>query len=870
MKKKISMMLLSSRRRPDSEPGGRRRSGTPTDVHQLPPRPATRGGSIGSAPRTATASLENATAGRIIADGSQEGESDDEDGGGSDDEADGLSADAVSTDSPGPRPRRRQPRHKPCARCTAIEFPRLLDWKPGQPRPWIPLAHVVHPHPALPPSPPASTDGTFAWTPTPTPNSPPACPYCAFFQAMLGAGANGLAIGGKFTPYLRIRQAFERLDGVGERHELARSVLGEVMARHRALPWGFIVKATGDPDDVETYRAGVGAPARIRGRVVTPMLDPAVPRCWIDYCRDMHGATCGKVEAPISGLRLVDCQERRVVCAAGLVDSDPSLEYVTLSYVWGQADDKASAPFRAPAGGLDGSNDADLLLPARLPAVFADAVTLTLSLGLRYLWIDRYCFMPLDAGERWRQVGLLGAIFSRSALTLIVAAGEGVGDGIRGVSAARTAQLSLQTETGLFTTTLARADVEVAASRWATRAWTLQEGLLSRRRLVLGASQAYFQCRALHCHESVALPLRLAPDVWRAGRVFPAAQEVARPGRLREHIQAFMARELARPADRLDAFRGVLRAYARLEGLPVGDLLGLPLFHPDAFVNVASVVSQTDRLAVGLGWIPDGRWRRPATTAASGEAGEEDGGPFCRIMDGASFPSWTWLAWKLRPGPDHHHGAGARALFHFNLVGEASPVIDGVCAPPHMEMSIGFGDGSVLSWEIDGDAVAHKAEPIAFIRLETYCADFCLRRGGPGPWPSWVLDGAVPLSKDNKDAIEAWIQAAPPPPPPPPPPPSSSPASTPPSPPEHRLTVVLVSGRGWRAASDSAAATALICHRRGWDPAAPLVRLGAVSIGHDGFVAGDDDRHALLRGAAQVAAHAESDLRLRLRELDLY
>lgn len=755
----------------------------------------------------------------------------------------------------------------PCARCTAIDFPRLLDWKPGQPRPWIPLAHVVHPHPALPPSPPASTDGSFGRTLSPTPTVPPACPYCAFFQAMLGAGANGLTIGGKFTPYLRIRQAFERLDGVGERHELAQSVLGEVMARHRALPWGFIVKAAGDGDDIDAYRASVGG---IRGRVVTPMLDPAVPRCWIDHCKDMHGATCGRVEEPISGLRLVDCQERRVVCADGRGDSDRPLEYVTLSYIYGPADDKAGAPFRAPGGALNDSRgpDDDLLLPARLPAVFADAVTLTLSLGLRYLWIDRYCFMPLDASERRRQVGLMGDIFSRSALTLIVAAGEGVDDGIRGVSAARTAQLSLQTETGLFTTTLARADVEVAASPWATRAWTLQEGLLSRRRLVLGASQAYFQCHTLHCHESVAMPLRLALGVGRAGRVFPAADGASRPGRLREHIEAFMARDMARPADRLDAFRGVLRACARVEDLPVGDLLGLPLFHPDAFVNVASVVSQTDRLAVGLGWIPGGRWRRP-TTAVSGEEGEGDRGLFCRIMDGASFPSWTWLAWKLRPGPHPPPGGGrgtaaGRASFRFNLVGEASPVIDGVCAPPGMELSIGFGDGSVMSWEIDGDAVAHKAEPVAFIRVETYCADFCLRRGGSGPWPSWVLDGAVPLSEDNKDAIGAWIQAAPPPPPPPP----SSLAS---APPEHRLTAVLISGRGWRApTSDGAAATALVCHRRAWDPAAPLVRLGAVSIGHDGFVAGPDDGHALLRGVAGGAAHAQGDLRLRLRELDLY
>lgn len=861
MRKKMSMMLLSSRRRPDSEPRGRRRSEAPPEVHQLPPRPARRAGDPEPEP-----GLGDATAGRIVVDGGP----DEEDGGPGDgsgdeggDEHGGAGTDAAESPD-GSRTRRRRRRRRPCARCAAIDFPRILDWRPGQPRPWIPLAHVVAAHPAPPPSPPASTDGALDEGPFSSAAAPD-CPYCAFFRAMLcvgggdgGGGCDRLVMGGKFTPYLRIRQAFERLDGVGEKHELAPSVLGEVMARHRALPRGYIVKA--DDDGVDAYRAAAGAPARIRGRVVTPVLDPAVLRCWLDHCRDAHGATCAEVEEPIPGLRLVDCRERRVVRADCVVDERRAVEYVTLSYVWGRVDDDGGGGARHSATGDDG-----WALPERLPTVFADAVTLTLSLGLRFLWIDRYCLMPLAAGEQRRQLARMGDILGRSALTVIAAAGEGADDGLRGVSAARPAQLALQTTTGLFTTTLARAEVEVAASRWATRAWTLQEGLLARRRLVLAASQAYFQCRALHCHESVALPLRLAAGVGRAGRVFPPAAGVV----LREHIRAFMARDLARPADRLDAFGSILRAFERLESRPVAHLLGLPLFHPDAWTNTDSdVVSQTDRLAVALGWIPGGprsQSHGSSPPVDGGGDGDSDDNTCCSAMDGAPFPSWTWLAWKLRPARD-----GGCPRFRFNLVDEASHVIDGVSAPPGMELSIGFGDGAVLSWEIDGDAIARKTEPVAFVRLETYCADLGLRRGGPGPWPSWVLDSAVPLSRDNRDAIEAWIRAAPPPSPPsssPSPSPSPSNAATPPAVPDHRLTAVLVSGHGWRAAAP-AAATALICHHRGWDPAAPLVRLGAISIAHDGFV--PDGRHALIKGAAQGAAHAESDLRVCLRELDLY
>lgn len=801
--KKISKMLSSSSRRRavdggEPEPEARRRqrpalAEVPAQAqvqHQLPSRRAAAGG----VRKGSLLGVNGTTAGRIVADGRDDGNED---------------GDAA------------RPRHQPCARCAAADFPRLLDWTPGQPRPWIPLSHVLLPPPHPPPSPPASTNSHASSGPRPPPSPEPSrCPFCAFFRALLG-DARG-APGGTFTPYLRIRQAFERLDGVGERHELAGAVLGEVMTRNKALPWGYVVRADEDGDGagIDGYRGG--APARIRGRTVTPVLDPAVPRCWIDFCRERHGETCGTTEAPIQGLRLVDCEERRVVCVDDL-DLGDGLEYATLSYVWGQA---ASEPPPDPDG-------ADDRLPDDLPPLFADAIAFTTALGLRHLWIDRLCFLPLAAPERRRQADLMGDIFSRSALTLIVAAGSGVRDGIPGVGAPRGGQLSLQTHTGVFTTTLLRPDVEVAASAWASRAWTFQEGLFARRRLVFTPSQAYFQCRALHCHESVSLPLRLAPGV-NLGRVFPPAG-APRPGQLKERIGAFMVRDMERSEDRLDAFRGVLREYARMDGLAVDHFLGLPLFHPDAFVNV-TVVSQTDRLAVGLGWIPD----RASLL-------EHPPQPRYALDARTAFPSWTWLAWTLRAG----HGAAGHA-FGLNLVGEASPIVDGVCCAPRMEISVGFADRTVLSWEIDGEAIARKADAIAFLRLETYCFDVHVRRAAAAVT---LDDDAAPLSGSSKAAIEAWVRAAPP--------PDDGP---------HALTAVLVSGRNWRDASPGAA-TALICHRRGWDPAGPLVRLGALGIGFAAFDV-QDDASAVMRGvdadAAEGGGDEKKDLEVRLRELDLY
>ncbi|KAF2455740.1 hypothetical protein BDY21DRAFT_306310, partial [Lineolata rhizophorae] len=43
---------------------------------------------------------------------------------------------------------------------------------------------------------------------------------------------------------------------------------------------------------------------------------------------------------------------------------------------------------------------------------------------------------------------------------------------------------------------------ELSRSVWSTRGWTLQEDLLSRRRLVFGKSQVFFGCRRLTLSEN--------------------------------------------------------------------------------------------------------------------------------------------------------------------------------------------------------------------------------------------------------------------------------------------------------------------------------------------------------------------------------
>lgn len=672
-------------------------------------------------------------------------------------------------------------RNLPCRECAAINFPKLLNWTPGQPRPWIPLAHTL------------SGDSE--------------CPYCIFFQALVGGSPDQTR---KFSPYLRIRQAFERL-GVGEKHELGSAVLLEVSTKSKALPWGYIVKAIEGEDDMAGYR---DATPMIRGRVVPPMLDPVLPRTWIDFCLVNHSfGGCGSRGPAIRGLKLIDCREGEIVFVDDL--NAEAVEYVTLSYAAGKGEE-------------DNHSHHQLRLPEVLPPLITDAIAVTKLLGFRYLWVDRYCFPQFNAAERQRQLSLMGDIFSRSALTLIVAAGDGVQDGIPGVSVPRDEQLSLQTEAGFFTTSLTRPDAEVASSKWATRGWTFQEGVFARRRLVFTPSQIYFQCQSLHCHESICYPLRTKPTL-NLGRVFPVNGAGTYSGEFRGQVNDFIPRDFTSFEERLDAFRGILDRYEQMDP-PVENVLGLPLYHSMDFKSTPQTaqVTRTDQLAVGLGW------KAGLTT--------DDSRYVYPLYLQEAYPSWTWLAWRLRPDK-----IDIDPYFQFYEVGDNTPLIDNVTAVPGLELSIGLKDQTVLSWETDVDYISSNPSPISFVRANTYCFDIHLLRDQEGMTNMVEPD----LQDPYRNSVSSCLLR------------SSTDPNAQPLAGDHDLVGVIISGRDFKGGNESFSfdsVNVLICGWRNWQAGGQLVRLGTLEVLGGGIE----------NGMLKNVLNADKRLGVQMREVDIY
>jgi hypothetical protein len=200
----------------------------------------------------------------------------------------------------------------------------------------------------------------------------------------------------------------------------------------------------------------------------------------LDDCKQNH-PECNRPVIPskhIGPRRVIDCIANEVVEHRG----EP---YVTLSYVWGTAPD--------PPADHSRTNDF-------LPTI-KDAMAITVSLGYRHLWVDRYCIDQSNVEEVLHQISIMHLIYETSILTIIAACGANPQLGLSGVSKPRLPLYEAESAS-IYVRESLRRDNEVVGSVWNSRAWTYQEALFARRRLIITSSEVYFECAAWRLWET--------------------------------------------------------------------------------------------------------------------------------------------------------------------------------------------------------------------------------------------------------------------------------------------------------------------------------------------------------------------------------
>ncbi|KAL0940331.1 uncharacterized protein CTRU02_203094 [Colletotrichum truncatum] len=355
----------------------------------------------------------------------------------------------------------------------------------------------------------------------------------------------------------------------------------------------------------------------------------------MQVCTERHklcpNFTSGK--GPKRLLRLMEGDEIRLEEMEG-----KESKYAILSYCWG--DDESVRDARTTLGNLNkrmirfSSSD--------LPATIRDAVSLTRSLGIQYIWVDSICIVQEPIDLEWTtEAQKMTDYYGNAYVTIVPVMSASAVSGFKLAPTEMTWDLlpgpwSRETNAEFI---LAREGASEGMgnrvarhnsfwSCWNRRTWTFQEKLISSRVLYIQQDRALLSCREGDFETLGGWDPETKPSV----TSFLPIDRFTKDGYSDDESSwwgfayLFTRRELTFEKDRYFAFSGFADRYSSIFGREV--ILGL----------------RRDTLLEGLvSWVPE-----------FSLFGSSFGGLFWKLSRSppavTGLPSWTWMAAKWQKG----------------------------------------------------------------------------------------------------------------------------------------------------------------------------------------------------------------------------
>lgn len=302
--------------------------------------------------------------------------------------------------------------------------------------------------------------------------------------------------------------------------------------------------------------------------------------------------------------------------------------YVALSYTWGEklANEDEKAIIKAAATKENNSHQRREGFPmAGLPGTILDAIRLTLSLGLRYIWIDDICIVPpVDWNE---EASKMDEVYGNSYVTLATCSSMKATEQIpvfREAWRYKTGACRLYSGHWLANVDMPLNEIRLRSNLF-TRAWTLQEERLTPRMLYVCGQRMYWSCsvsQQVETGQNGELPRLQGPDRFDWMR----------------HPQSFLRACRRQDLAALhEQWLELVKAYVKRNIFDILDrfpaIMGLAVLYLGPYTDENEEVRGQEYLA--------GLWRHTFAQDLSWSV-QTPGAPKCRLDSVA--PTWSWAS----------------------------------------------------------------------------------------------------------------------------------------------------------------------------------------------------------------------------------
>ncbi|KAL9054140.1 MAG: hypothetical protein Q9162_004323 [Coniocarpon cinnabarinum] len=210
-----------------------------------------------------------------------------------------------------------------------------------------------------------------------------------------------------------------------------------------------------------------------------------------------------------------------------------------------------------------------------VPKTIRHAIHFTRELGIRYLWVDALCIMQDSQTDKRNEILNMRNIYKGALVTVVAAEAHTVFDGFFEPPKSFTAATDTDEDLSFKSE-----DTSAVKEPIFTRAWTLEERLLSCRSIVFSSHGPFWECRQGKWRMDDGLDCSVDTDIEIGDRMHSGRSDGQRGGyglytddvavMWEDIVSDYTQRTLTKKGDKLNAIAGIAEEFGRAWGAGLG------------------------------------------------------------------------------------------------------------------------------------------------------------------------------------------------------------------------------------------------------------------------------------------------------------